>query len=76
MGFKEKYIKDAYKNELARTEAIEKAYELLMIPDMYNAIDGCFDNDAEGYLERALGGEKSKEIRGKVRKFFGEERYN
>ena len=74
-GFKEKYIKEAYEKELARTIAIEKAYELLMIPDMYNAIDGCFDNDAEGYLEKALG-EKAKEIKGRVRKFFGEERYN
>ena len=73
MGFKEKYIKESWENEKRRTKAIEKAYELLLVPDMYNAIDGCFDNDALRYLREALPEYRMVEIEKDIIYFYGDE---
>ena len=56
-------------------EALERAYTLLLVPDVYNVIDGAFDTDAIHYLELALGEERSKEIADRVFKHFGKDGY-
>ena len=73
MGFKEKYINEVYKKEISRTNAIEKSYELLLVPDMYNALDGVFDNDALYYLRKALGEQKASEIEKEIIAFYGDD---